>query len=134
MTALLVAYVVGVVALARAVRLVTSDTWPPIARARERWKRLTAVRDPQGTVLMDPDSEPAYSEPLAGPWTPLFTCPFCFAPYPAAAAVATAIWAGVWTPDLGTLAGWWWLLAVWASGSYAAAMVVLRDEPPPVDE
>jgi hypothetical protein len=117
---LLVAYVVGVLGVARAVRLVTSDSWPPIAALRDRWK----VRS--GTIV-DGDLEP-------GPWTDLFTCPFCFAPYPTAVAVAAAVGSGVWSPDLHTLAGWWWVLAVWASASYAAAMVVLRDEPAPVDD
>lgn len=117
---LLVAYVVGVVGIARAVRLVVHDTWPPIKTLRDRWRARTGQ-------VVDGDL-------VDGPWTDLFTCPFCFAPYPTAVAVAAAVWAGVWSPDLDTAAGWWWVLAVWASGSYLAAMVVLRDEPPPVDE
>lgn len=117
--ALLVLSIVGVLGIARAVRLVTSDSWPPIKALRDRWK----VRTGQ---WVDGHLEP-------GPWTDLFTCPFCFAPYPTALALAGAIWAGLWSPDLGTLAGWWWVLAVWAAASYAAAMVVVRDEPPPVD-
>jgi hypothetical protein len=126
---LAVAYVAAVVGVARVVRLVTSDTWPPVKRARDRWEVWTATKGADGLPLWDDEGHP-----VPGPWTPLFTCPFCFAPYPAAAAVAAAVVAGIWTPDLSTLAGWWWTLAVWASGSYAAAMIVLRDEPPPVDE
>lgn len=111
---LAVAFVVGVLGVARAVRLITSDTWPPMQRVRDWWITRTACDD--------------------GPsWMPLLTCPFCAAPYVAALAVAAAVWAGIWSPDLGTLAGWWWVLAVWASGAYLAGMVVVRDEPPPVD-
>lgn len=127
---LAVAYVAGVVGIARAVRLVTSDTWPPIKALRDRWKVATAQRDPEtGEHVRDEDGDL-----VPGPWTDLLTCPFCFAPYPTAVALGAAIWAGIWSPDLGTLAGWWWTLAVWASASYLAAMVVLRDEPPPVDD
>lgn len=130
MTALLLAaaFVVGVVGVARATRLVVSDSWPPIKALRDRWEVRTAHKTDDGRPLFDEEGSL-----IPGPWTPLLTCPFCFAPYPAAVALAAAVWAGVWTPDLGTLAGWWWVLAVWASGSYLAAMIVLRDEPPPVE-
>lgn len=127
---LLVAYVVGVLGVARAVRLVTSDTWPPMARVREWWKARTAPRAADGTSPLRYEE----GDLVEGPWTALLTCPFCFAPYPTAVAVAAAVGSGVWSPDLHTLAGWWWVLAVWASASYAAAMVVLRDEPAPVDD
>lgn len=113
------AALVGVLGVARAVRLITSDPWPPITWLRDRWKVRTGI-------WVDGDL-------LDGPWTPLFTCPFCAAPYVTAVALAGAIWAGLWTPDLHTLAGWWWVLAVWAAGSYAASMVVVRDEPAPVE-
>lgn len=131
MTALTLAAaaLIGVLGVARATRLVTSDTWPPVRWVRDRWKVRTAVKDPQGLVVTDEDGAP-----IPGPWTDLLTCPFCFAPYATAAAVAVAVWGGVWTLDLTTVAGWWWALAVWAAGSYAAAMIVVRDEPPPVDE
>jgi hypothetical protein len=123
-----VAAVVGVLGVARAVRLVTSDDWPPTKAIRDWWVVRTAARGEDGIPLFQEDGEP-----VPGPWTKLLTCPFCFAPYPTAVALAAAIWAGVWSPELDTLVGWWWVLAVWAAGSYAAAMVVVRDEPPPVD-
>lgn len=116
---LLVTFVVGVLGVARAVRLVVSDDWPPTKAVRDWWE----VRTGQWVE----------GELVPGRWTSLLTCPFCFAPYPTAVALAGVVWAGIWSPELDTLAGWWWVLAVWAAGSYAAAMVVVRDEPPPID-
>jgi hypothetical protein len=125
---LAVAYVLGVVAVARLVRLVVADAWPPVAALRERWKVATAPKGEDGkAVLVD-------GSVAEGPGTPLFTCPWCFAAYPTAVAVAAAHVAGVWAPDLTTLGGWWWTLVVWASASYAAPMIVTRDEPAPVYE
>lgn len=105
---LAVAYVLAVVAVARLTRLVTSDDFPPVAWLRLQWERRTTP----------------------GKWQELATCPFCFAPYAAAGALALAVAADIWTPDLGSVAGWWWMAVVWGSGSYLASMIVLRDEPP----
>lgn len=125
---LAVAYVVGAVGVARATRLVLNDHYPPAIALRRWWWNQTVGkggwRAPWHLLLVGET-----------PDTP--GCPFCLAPWIAAAALASAVVAGIWSPDMGTLAGWWWLLAVWASGSYAAAMVVLRDEPPdepPLDD
>lgn len=105
---LVAAFTLGVVAAARATRLVTSDKYPPAMWVRARWIRLTND----------------------GPWAALVECPFCASPYIVAVTLAVAVAGGVWSPDLGTVAGWWWVLAVWAAGSYLAAMLVVRDEPP----
>lgn len=104
---LLAAFLLGVIAVARCARLVTSDTWPPVQWVRLRWLTWTA------------------QTPRREAWSELLTCPFCFAPYAAAGNLALA-----WVSDL---AVWWWLLNVWAAGSYLAAMLVVRDEPPAED-
>lgn len=121
--ALLATYLLAVIALARATRLVVHDPYPPIQALRTRWVGYQAMRD------YDPTTQGERTGAAYG-WGSLVTCPFCAAPYITAVALATAVWADVWDPDLGTLRGWWLLAAVWASVSYLAAMVVLRDEPP----
>ena len=72
---LAVAFVVGVLGVARLVRLITSDAWPPMARLRDWWTTRTAR-----------DSD--YS------WEPLLKCPFCVAPYLTALALAGVIGLG----------------------------------------
>src|SRR5438552_3028035 len=128
---LLLAYLLGTLAVARAVRLITADAWPPMQNLRTWWEVKQANRD----------GARAYSNVRSGPrhlldprswstgWGPLLTCPFCCAPYVTAAALTWVIAAGVWEPDLGTWAGWFWVGSVWASVSYLAAMIVVRDEP-----
>ena len=103
----LAAFLLGVVAVGRATRLVTSDAYPPMAWWRDKWDNLTANR--------------GYT------WQPLFTCPFCFAPYAAAIDLAWVAVAGV-EPD-GFWSWAWWLTNIWAAGSYLAAIVVVYDEP-----
>ena len=118
---LLAAFLLAVVGVARATRLLIHDGYPPTAALRRWWWNQTVAkggwRDSWHLLLVgrEPDES---------------GCPFCAAPYIAAVALGTAVWADVLPLDLGTLAGWWWLLAVWASVSYLAAMLVLRDEPP----
>lgn len=108
---LALAYVLGVLAVARATRLLTSDAYPPAEALRTRWTTWTArTRRRRG-------------------WAPLLTCPFCAAPYLTAVALTWVIAAGIWSPDLTSWAGWWWVGVVWASASYLAAMIVVRDEP-----
>lgn len=134
-----VAFVVGVLGVARAVRLIVSDAYPPMQNVRVWWEAWQGQRDsdsPPSRVWGGDRSEGRHIlNPLTWRygWGPLLTCPFCASPYVTAVAVAGAVWAGVWSPELDTLAGWWWVLAVWAAGSYLAAMVVVRDEPPPVE-
>ena len=112
MITLLVAFLLAVVGTARATRLVVHDSWPPAEAFRVWWTNQTEVK---GGWRRD--------------WSVLVTCPFCASPYIAAVVLGSGIIAGVWDPDLSTLAGWWWVLAAWATVSYLAAMLVLRDEP-----
>lgn len=118
------ALILGTLAVARATRLLTSDAYPPATGLRRWWWNRTVAkggwREGWGPLLVG-----------ATPDDP--GCPFCAAPYLAAAVTGAAVWVGVLPLDLGTLTGWWWLLAVWAAVSYAAAMVVVRDEPPAED-
>lgn len=111
--ALLAAFLLAVIGVARAVRLIVHDAYPPAEAFRAWWLNRTEVKGG-----------------WRASWAPLVTCPFCAAPYVAAVTVALAVAGGVWSPDLTTGAGWWWALAVWASVSYLSAMLVLRDEPP----
>jgi hypothetical protein len=101
---LLVAFVLGVVAVGRAARLLTHDDFPPAARFREWWVKST------------------------GDWNTLFICPFCLAPYLAAGNLAWAVWSGLdWDHFWGAA---WWITNTWAAVSYLAAILVTRDEPP----
>ena len=91
---------VGVVAAARLTRLVTKDHWPPMAWARRKYVELTG------------DSE----------WSVLAECPFCVAPYVVAVDLAWAI-----RSDLGAK---WWIANGWFAASYAASLIVVRDDVP----
>jgi hypothetical protein len=119
---LLAAYVLGVVGVARATRLVVFDPYPPIAALRLRYITWQESRDWDDAAMRE-RTGPAHG------WAGLVTCQYCFAPYPAAVALALAILGDLWEPDLTTLGGWWLTLAVWASGSYLAAVFVSYDEP-----
>lgn len=105
---LLAAFVLATLAAARLTRFVVHDDFPPMEYVRGTYRRLVGY----------------------GPWEGLVTCPFCFAPYAAGGLLALGIGFDVWTPDLSELASWWWIVVVWASMSYLAAMIVVRDEPP----
>jgi len=105
---IVLAAVVGTLAVARATRLIVDDDLPYIARARERYVRKVGE-----------DS----------PWATLVECPFCVAPYVAAPAVAwfaLMIWQETWT----ALHWAWWIVTGWAAVSYVAAMLCVRDVPP----
>lgn len=121
--ALLAAFLLVTVGVARATRLVVHDPYPPVQALRLRWITWQATRD------WDAAAQRERTGVLHG-WGSLVECPFCASPYIAAVALGTGVWADVWSPDLSTLAGWWLLLAAWATVSYLAAMIVLRDEPP----
>jgi hypothetical protein len=109
-----VAFLIGSLAVARATRLVTSDAYPPAKALRVWWANKTEVHGG-----------------WRDGWAPLLTCPFCFAPYAAAADLAWALWSHAPAlPHLPAAGGWWWVVNVWAAGSYLASMIVVRDEPP----
>ena len=91
---------VGVVAAARATRLVTKDHWPPMAFVRRKYVEATA-----GTE-----------------WSVLAECPFCVAPYVVAADLAWAL-----RSDLDKK---WWIANGWFAAAYAASWIVVRDDVP----
>lgn len=97
------AVLVGVLGTARLTRLLTHDSYPPSEWVRVGWMNLTRH----------------------GQWSTLVTCPFCAAPYIVAASMAWGL--------LTDLHWSWWLFHGWLAASYAASMVVLRDEPPEVE-
>jgi hypothetical protein len=97
---LTLAFIVGIVSVARTARLLLFDEFPPV-----EWLRVRFL------ALFREDS----------PWTKLAECQYCVAPYLAAGMVA---WA--WLSDL----HWtWWLINIWWAGSYLAAITVSYDEP-----
>lgn len=91
---------VGIVAAARMTRLVTKDHWPPMSFVRRKYVELT-----EGTE-----------------WSVLAECPFCVAPYVVAADLAWAL-----RSDLGRK---WWIANGWFAASYAASLIVVRDDVP----
>ena len=91
---------VGVVAAARATRLVTKDHWPPMSFVRRKYVEMT-----EGTE-----------------WSVLAECPFCVAPYVVAVDLAWAL-----RSDLGKK---WWIANGWFAASYAASLIVVRDDVP----
>lgn len=111
------AYLLTALASARLTRLLTHDHYPPAAALRRWWFNQTIAKGGwrAGWALL------LTSEHGTG-------CPFCAAPYVTALLMAAGMGAGIWQPGW-TLAGAWWTLAVWASLSYLAAMIVVRDEP-----
>lgn len=108
-----VAFGLAVVAAGRFTRLVVHDDWPPMVWLRERYLMATC-----GTT----DPEEVFG------WGKLVTCPFCWAPWPVLVDLGWAAWSGLDTSQPWGVA--WWLANLWFAGSYLAAMVVLRDEPP----
>lgn len=75
----------------------TEDEWPPVQWVRNKW---IAVTNGSG-------------------WELLFLCPYCMAPYIAAATLITGWWS-----DLHFL---WWAFFGWLSVSYLSAIVVAFD-------
>lgn len=117
-----IAALIGTVAVARAVRLLTSDAYPPAQALRVWWWNQTAGKGGwrTGWALLLTDPEEAGGN----------GCPFCAAPY---AAAADLVWAVLARHGLLTGSGFWgvawWLVNGWAAVSYVAAMIVVRDEP-----
>jgi hypothetical protein len=100
----IIAFTIGVIAVARAARLLVYDDFPPTKAVRDWWVRRTGEK-----------------------WGDLFLCQFCLAPYLAAGDLAWGYLSGVdWTNGWGLA---WWLVNLWAAGSYLAAIVVAYDEP-----
>jgi len=97
------AVLVAVVAIARATRLLVFDDWPPGVRFREWF--LVKFGDRWGSLIL---------------------CPFCTAPYLAAADLAWYV-AGMEWSDPVLYA--WWVVNLWAALSYLAAILVAYDQP-----
>lgn len=91
---------VGVVGAARVTRLVTKDHWPPMSSVRRKYVEMTKGSE----------------------WSVLAECPFCVAPYVVAADLAWAL-----KTDVGKS---WWVANGWLAASYAAALLVVRDDVP----
>lgn len=93
------AALVGVVATGRAVRLISQDVFPPSAWVRDRWVRLVRGHET---------------------WSLLIECPWCLAPYVAAANLTWAL-----ATDLQPA---WWIVNGWLAAAYAASWLVIHDE------
>lgn len=99
----IVAVAVLLLGVGRLVRVVTYDDFPPAARVRAAWDRLTDDGD----------------------WAKLVHCYWCFAPW------MTLFAMGWWT--VGVFVTWiawaWWIFWGWLALSYVVSMIVARDEP-----
>jgi hypothetical protein len=95
---ILAAAVVGVLSAARITRLVVADTFPPSARLRMAYDKVTG------------DSE----------WSTLVHCPWCFGPWASAIVLAWGLLTDFHTP--------WWVFNGWLGGSYIASWIVFHDE------
>lgn len=95
---LVLAFTAAVLSVGRLTRLVTQDTWPPVAWWRTKWDDWTE------------DSG----------WNDLFHCPFCLAPW-----IAAVILAWGWLTDLHWT---WWAFNLWLAISYLASILVYHDE------
>lgn len=93
----ILAFLVGTIGTGRVVRLLTQDAFPPAEWVRVRWHVLVGER-----------------------WGLLFECPWCMAPYVAAANVAWAYFS-----DLHTS---WWFANLIAAVAYVASWLVIHDE------
>lgn len=92
--------IIGILSVARVVRLITHDTWPPMEWARPR----IAAK--------------------LGSWAEIMVCPFCAAPYVMAAQMGLWSWANA-EDNL-----FWWIIPnLWAAAMYLAAIVVAYDQP-----
>lgn len=97
----LLAFLVGVVAVGRAARLLVYDDFPPTRAVREWWVKHTGES-----------------------WGTLFLCQYCMAPYLAAGDLAWYLL----SEEYGNNHLWWWV-NIWAAVSYLAAILVAYDEP-----
>lgn len=87
------ASIVGIISVARTLRLVVHDAYPPMVWLRKWLLRLTPTK-----------------------WVDLWECQFCLAPYLAA---GMGVW--VWLSDLNT--AWWVINGWWAASYVAAVFV-----------
>lgn len=93
------ASLVAVLGIARIIRLVVFDDFPPSVWFRTKWEDLTNN----------------------GPWVKLVECGFCLAPYVTAASMAWAYFSDLhWS---------WWLFHGWLALAYVAPIIVSYDQP-----
>ena len=116
------AFILGTIAVARATRLATSDGYPPAIAVRRWWWNQTIAKG---------DWRAGWAKLLVGHHPEDPGCPFCFAPYAAAVNLAWVLAAGVGWDGFWSQA--WWVVNLWAAGSYLSAAFVVRDEPPMED-
>lgn len=97
------AVIVGVAGVARAVRLLVHEDFPPVAWIRSTWIKIVRGE----------------------PWSAVVTCHWCNAPYLVAGSM---LWfaAGLWLYQPILVA--WWVVHLWAAASYAVSWVVHHDE------
>jgi hypothetical protein len=94
--------IVAVLGVGRATRLLTYDDYPPVVWLRLHWAKLVRY----------------------GPWQKLVTCGWCASPYIAAGCIGWYLLAD------GTGWAWtWWFVWGALALSYAAVMVMVRDDP-----
>lgn len=95
--------VVAILGIGRAVRLLTSEDFPPTVALRRAWSRLTKE----------------------GRWEKVMYCPWCASPYITALSLGwLALGVLYWEP-----AAWaWWAIHLWAAIAYLASWVVFHDE------
>lgn len=103
--AIVASAIVAALAVARVVRLVVDDDYPPMLRLKGWYVHRVSVE-----------------------WVPLAECPFCVAPY---VSLPAALWyASLWAWPHWTVNNWiWWIVNGWAALAYVAAMIVVRDLP-----
>lgn len=100
------AFALGVLAVARLTRLIYFDDFPPSVFIRRQWDRLTKT-------------DPTTPTNIRVGWNKLMYCPYCLSFY---VGLAWAIWA------LGSDFHWtWWAASAVLGGSYVAAIVVSSD-------
>lgn len=105
---LIVAVLTIVLGVGRLSRVITYDTFPPAAKVRALWDKITSGADGED-----------------GPWTILLHCFWCFTPWLMLVAMG---WFA-----LGLYVAWvawaWWLFWGWLALSYVTSMVIVRDDP-----
>lgn len=98
------AVAVAVLGVGRWSRLVTYDTFPPAAAARQWWANRTKNHVEWGNLAF---------------------CPWCFTPWLMLVCIGwfALTFLAVW------IAWAWWLFWGWGALAYVASMVIARDEP-----
>ncbi len=95
----ILAMVVAVFGVGRAVRAITYDDFPPSIWVRMTWSRITKH----------------------GPWAKLASCFWCATPYVMAVCLAWGWFSSLhWS---------WWMVWGWLAASYLSSIVLARDEP-----